>query len=144
MIRRPPRSTLFPYTTLFRSPLSDTDGEGCPVRWRRSRWLSSSVRSAGSAITDGDVVVGQVDDGAVEAIRYAPRVARANRSRRPARVRRRRGGAGAVAVPCGGGTSGRTPARLRSDRHHAHLGRLAPTPVLLLGRPQNRRRSKEF
>src|SRR3712207_7385802 len=23
MIRRPPRSTLFPYTTLFRSPLSD-------------------------------------------------------------------------------------------------------------------------
>src|SRR2546422_11673869 len=27
MIRRPPRSTLFPYTTLFRSPLgSDADG----------------------------------------------------------------------------------------------------------------------
>src|SRR3712207_7796314 len=25
MIRRPPRSTLFPYTTLFRSPLSDED-----------------------------------------------------------------------------------------------------------------------
>src|SRR3712207_7380203 len=30
MIRRPPRSTLFPYTTLFRSP---------PPRKRRSRWL---------------------------------------------------------------------------------------------------------
>src|SRR5256885_3805196 len=32
MIRRPPRSTLFPYTTLFRSvarvPLSDRDGHG--------------------------------------------------------------------------------------------------------------------
>src|SRR2546425_3349193 len=27
MIRRPPRSTLFPYTTLFRSPDSDTDRE---------------------------------------------------------------------------------------------------------------------
>src|SRR2546429_2068012 len=32
MIRRPPRSTLFPYTTLFRSPagksdVSDTDGD---------------------------------------------------------------------------------------------------------------------
>src|SRR5438874_8333463 len=27
MIRRPPRSTLFPYTTLFRSP-GDGDGEG--------------------------------------------------------------------------------------------------------------------
>src|SRR5260221_10364997 len=26
MIRRPPRSTLFPYTTLFRSPLSRTVG----------------------------------------------------------------------------------------------------------------------
>src|SRR3712207_8172687 len=30
MIRRPPRSTLFPYTTLFRSPeeLDDRDGHG--------------------------------------------------------------------------------------------------------------------
>src|SRR2546429_4566763 len=26
MIRRPPRSTLFPYTTLFRSPLGDEHG----------------------------------------------------------------------------------------------------------------------
>src|SRR2546422_7351777 len=30
MIRRPPRSTLFPYTTLFRS-------HGCPARSRRRR-----------------------------------------------------------------------------------------------------------
>src|SRR2546429_1961558 len=29
MIRRPPRSTLFPYTTLFRSPR---------IEWRRPRW----------------------------------------------------------------------------------------------------------
>src|SRR5258707_15710000 len=28
MIRRPPRSTLFPYTTLFRSALEDLDGVG--------------------------------------------------------------------------------------------------------------------
>src|SRR5260221_4643620 len=28
MIRRPPRSTLFPYTTLFRSPSQD-----CAIRW---------------------------------------------------------------------------------------------------------------
>src|SRR3712207_7945265 len=27
MIRRPPRSTLFPYTTLFRSPVERLDGE---------------------------------------------------------------------------------------------------------------------
>src|SRR5471030_1304803 len=37
MIRRPPRSTLFPYTTLFRSPKS-----GCP----RSMW--GPRRQAGS------------------------------------------------------------------------------------------------
>src|SRR3712207_7725771 len=28
MIRRPPRSTLFPYTTLFRSARRDEDGQG--------------------------------------------------------------------------------------------------------------------
>src|SRR3712207_8682435 len=33
MIRRPPRSTLFPYTTLFRS----YDGRADPRRWRLSR-----------------------------------------------------------------------------------------------------------
>src|SRR2546422_5486371 len=32
MIRRPPRSTLFPYTTLFRSPLQ----QPCCLRCRRS------------------------------------------------------------------------------------------------------------
>src|SRR3712207_7702445 len=32
MIRRPPRSTLFPYTTLFRSPVDDPpDDVGVPV-----------------------------------------------------------------------------------------------------------------
>src|SRR5260370_15151934 len=34
MIRRPPRSTLFPYTTLFRSRSLSSD--------RRSRWIRSS------------------------------------------------------------------------------------------------------
>src|SRR3712207_7373763 len=32
MIRRPPRSTLFPYTTLFRSGRTDHRNRGCPVR----------------------------------------------------------------------------------------------------------------
>src|SRR2546430_7134546 len=32
MIRRPPRSTLFPYTTLFRSPPAEVRGR---LRWRR-------------------------------------------------------------------------------------------------------------
>src|SRR3989442_9296436 len=43
MIRRPPRSTLFPYTTLFRSPSS------CPFAWTsafrstRIAWRRSAV-----------------------------------------------------------------------------------------------------
>src|SRR5260370_29628585 len=36
MIRRPPRSTLFPYTTLFRSPVPQRLGPGrpeAPIAW---------------------------------------------------------------------------------------------------------------
>src|SRR2546422_6511935 len=41
MIRRPPRSTLFPYTTLFRSPLSWRSGQlGLPVRVRDEQPLA--------------------------------------------------------------------------------------------------------
>src|SRR3712207_8806648 len=36
MIRRPPRSTLFPYTTLFRSPLHREQEEGESVRVERA------------------------------------------------------------------------------------------------------------
>src|SRR3712207_8844101 len=43
MIRRPPRSTLFPYTTLFRSTK-------CSVTWRPSAsWITSSFSSSSSA-----------------------------------------------------------------------------------------------
>src|SRR3712207_7521286 len=37
MIRRPPRSTLFPYTTLFRSraPNRDRDRRACSSPWRQ-------------------------------------------------------------------------------------------------------------
>src|SRR5205807_4796075 len=51
MIRRPPRSTLFPYTTLFRSPWLVTAPSACtafspPGRWaprdRKSTRLNSS------------------------------------------------------------------------------------------------------
>src|SRR2546427_9507229 len=37
MIRRPPRSTLFPYTTLFRSPGINSRREGQEMRQRRAR-----------------------------------------------------------------------------------------------------------
>src|SRR2546426_6998222 len=36
MIRRPPRSTLFPYTTLFRSPFTRTVGSAAPPEFRIS------------------------------------------------------------------------------------------------------------
>src|ERR1041385_9451379 len=49
MIRRPPRSTLFPYTTLFRSPRRSSfdrarrdDGGGWMVTDRKSTRLNSS------------------------------------------------------------------------------------------------------
>src|SRR5207248_4152752 len=37
MIRRPPRSTLFSYTTLFRSPICYFIAPGIPRRWSRAR-----------------------------------------------------------------------------------------------------------
>src|SRR2546427_12762276 len=37
MIRRPPRSTLFPYTTLFRSPAAVVDQHGRQIQAQRSR-----------------------------------------------------------------------------------------------------------
>src|SRR5437588_8666352 len=37
MIRRPPRSTLFPYTTLFRSGVAHIDAGGRPVMPQKSQ-----------------------------------------------------------------------------------------------------------
>src|SRR5437588_5641288 len=50
MIRRPPRSTLFPYTTLFRSPtpgISRNSVERSRI-WRRLRWKVTAKRWASS------------------------------------------------------------------------------------------------
>src|SRR5258708_18343647 len=35
MIRRPPRSTLFPYTTLFRSDRNSADRAGCRIKMKK-------------------------------------------------------------------------------------------------------------
>src|SRR3712207_7698561 len=53
MIRRPPRSTLFPYTTLFRSAA----GEGRPVRRHVHRGAAGpgEQRSAGARRGDEDL-----------------------------------------------------------------------------------------
>src|SRR3712207_7802932 len=42
MIRRPPRSTLFPYTTLFRSRLSED--RICPLAWDGRHRLALAAR----------------------------------------------------------------------------------------------------
>src|SRR2546430_4864050 len=58
MIRRPPRSTLFPYTTLFRS--------GCDVRnttWILATALLSLAACGGATSPDGGGAVGQVTVG---------------------------------------------------------------------------------
>src|SRR2546429_3879610 len=56
MIRRPPRSTLFPYTTLFRSwprtgrPLRCRDPRYVPMSISRLMFIATSVRSAPSTL----------------------------------------------------------------------------------------------
>src|SRR2546427_6072046 len=45
MIRRPPRSTLFPYTTLFRSVISDTHGLMRPEVFDVFKQVDHIVRS---------------------------------------------------------------------------------------------------
>src|SRR5688572_32644224 len=47
MIRRPPRSTLFPYTTLFRSPVSRVDSVdvAVPSRPASESWLPLDRKS---------------------------------------------------------------------------------------------------
>src|SRR5438876_11922777 len=49
MIRRPPRSTLFPYTTLFRSPVAHPAAPGAPI----SPPVSRARRVPVAAITLG-------------------------------------------------------------------------------------------
>src|SRR2546430_3486305 len=48
MIRRPPRSTLFPYTTLFRSPYKESShfGEFPPFERRRDRAAHQQLRQS--------------------------------------------------------------------------------------------------
>src|SRR3712207_7632408 len=60
MIRRPPRSTLFPYTTLFRSWPEELAREYTERGWWRGRALGAEVlevadrRGDAEALVDGD------------------------------------------------------------------------------------------
>src|SRR5258706_2035713 len=58
MIRRPPRSTLFPYTTLFRSPRARNERRELPVSPR-----------AAPAIRPGQLVAIGASTGGTEALR---------------------------------------------------------------------------
>src|SRR3712207_8196006 len=62
MIRRPPRSTLFPYTTLFRSmmeckkALTETGGdEAKAIQFLRERGLASAKKKEGRVAAEGVV-----------------------------------------------------------------------------------------
>src|SRR6266853_4768146 len=53
MIRRPPRSTLFPYTTLFRSTPSACSRQQCPhckTDWSRSEEHTSELQSQSNLV----------------------------------------------------------------------------------------------
>src|SRR2546426_4489195 len=49
MIRRPPRSTLFPYTTLFRSPRGDADGADAARHVERRDGVTVPARDEAAA-----------------------------------------------------------------------------------------------
>src|SRR2546430_12696842 len=52
MIRRPPRSTLFPYTTLFRSGSTDYQSAASKRKSARYSWKPCGSRTAGAGHGD--------------------------------------------------------------------------------------------
>src|SRR2546430_3927743 len=55
MIRRPPRSTLFPYTTLFRSENRTKDGRIITCEWFNTPLMDADGRYAGAISLAQDV-----------------------------------------------------------------------------------------
>src|SRR3989441_12788603 len=107
MIRRPPRSTLFPYTTLFRSPRT-RGGRGDSVR----HVLGEGLRGVGAgAVRRGGVAARRTGrGGARPGAGAAPARGRGgHRVRRPLRLRAARVRRGDPARP----PFGRAPPRLR-------------------------------
>src|SRR2546427_13179218 len=92
MIRRPPRSTLFPYTTLFRSD----DERGVPRRAERGVHLLGATELAepearqlvAHRLDEARIVEGYIDTGHDRIIARFLLHARADRRRRPRAGRR--------------------------------------------------------
>src|SRR5258707_12358597 len=61
MIRRPPRSTLFPYTTLFRSHRDEPELDIAPLHFVRERRHDSTAGGA-ERVADRDRASHDVDD----------------------------------------------------------------------------------
>src|SRR5690242_21102907 len=53
MIRRPPRSTLFPYTTLFRSGMWDIDTPAITTRLRGMTYVQMTLKAANRDLHSG-------------------------------------------------------------------------------------------
>src|SRR3712207_9000545 len=70
MIRRPPRSTLFPYTTLFRSSAyAKAEKEFLADRKAASDIEEMGAGALRNAVIDGDVVNGSVMAGQIAGLR---------------------------------------------------------------------------
>src|SRR2546427_4077798 len=65
MIRRPPRSTLFPYTTLFRSMRPDFH-ERVPHGFMLLEIMSDCLLRNTLGLRDGDIVEVEIDDRSEE------------------------------------------------------------------------------
>src|SRR2546430_16707275 len=63
MIRRPPRSTLFPYTTLFRSNLAAATSTGGMINKRPGRVGDSPIIGAGTYAKNGVCAVSATGHG---------------------------------------------------------------------------------
>src|SRR3712207_7527485 len=62
MIRRPPRSTLFPYTTLFRSSARTTPTLAFRVDGMRPRQVAVELNRQGICVWDGDAYARELFD----------------------------------------------------------------------------------
>ena len=67
MIRRPPRSTLFPYTTLFRSGTAGTEGLFAAIESRGHQASGVTGVNAATDLAEFDAILAEFDkNGAIE------------------------------------------------------------------------------